>query len=64
MALNQAGLMTLEGIGFALAGAIAEVTGAARAVAVAGGCGLAASAVLLRRDFRRPRDGAAGPGSG
>ena len=41
MTLNQAGLMTLQGIGFALAGAVADQTGPASAVAIAGVCGLA-----------------------
>ena len=46
MTLNQAGLMTLQGIGFALAGAVADQTGPASAVAIAGVCGLLAVAVL------------------
>jgi predicted MFS family arabinose efflux permease len=46
MTLNSAGLMTLQGVGFALAGAVAEQTGAARAVALAGVCGLVAVAAL------------------
>jgi MFS family permease len=52
MALNQAGLMTLQGVGFALAGAIAEATGPAAAVAIAGACGLASVVVLLHGDLR------------
>jgi MFS family permease len=48
MALNTAGLMTLQGIGFAMAGAVAEVTGPAAAIALAGACGLASVAALLR----------------
>lgn len=46
MALNQAGLMTLQGAGFALAGAAAEWIGTGRAIAVAGCCGLAATMFL------------------
>ncbi len=46
MTLNTAGLMTLQGLGFALAGALAEGVGAAVTVAVAGVCGLVATAVL------------------
>ena len=44
MTLNSAGLMTLQGLGFALAGAVAEVIGPASAVAIAGVCGLVAVA--------------------
>jgi hypothetical protein len=46
MTLNSAGLMTLQGVGFALAGAIAGLVGAATAVAVAGVCGLVVVAAL------------------
>ena len=49
MTLNTAGLMTLQGIGFAAAGAIAEATGPAAAIALAGACGIVSTAVLLRR---------------
>jgi hypothetical protein len=38
--------MTLQGAGFALAGAIGGLFGAAGAVALAGACGLAVVAVL------------------
>jgi predicted MFS family arabinose efflux permease len=46
MALNSAGLMTLQGLGFALAGAVAEAVGSGRAIALAGICGLAVTALL------------------
>ena len=46
MTLNQAGLMTLQGVGFALAGAVAEQISPSSAVAVAGVCGLAAVMAL------------------
>ncbi len=49
MALLSAGLMTLQGLGFALAGAVAEGVGPAAAIAIAGGCGLAAVALLAPR---------------
>jgi hypothetical protein len=52
MTLNSAGLMTLQGLGFALAGAVAEAIGAAGAIAAAGAAGLvgvAALRLLLRR---------------
>jgi hypothetical protein len=52
MTLNSAGLMTLQGLGFALAGAVAEAIGAAGAIAAAGACGLVGVAglrLLLRR---------------
>jgi predicted MFS family arabinose efflux permease len=53
MTLYSAGLMTLQGLGFALAGAIAQATGAAAAIALAGTCGLASVLVLLHPDLRR-----------
>jgi hypothetical protein len=53
MTLNSAGLMTLQGIGFTLAGAIAQGTGAAIAIAIAGSLGLVATSALLRSDLRR-----------
>jgi hypothetical protein len=46
MTLNQAGLMTLQGIGFALAGAVAEWTDASTAIVAAGVCGLVVVAGL------------------
>jgi len=46
MTLNSAGLMTLQGAGFALAGAIGGLIGAAGAVALAGVCGLGVVALL------------------
>jgi hypothetical protein len=54
MALNQAGQMTLQGIGFALAGAVAQGLGPARAIAAAGACGLGATFALARDEYRRP----------
>ena len=48
MTLNSAGLMTLQGLGFALAGAVAQGVGAARAIAIAGVCGLVSMVALLR----------------
>jgi predicted MFS family arabinose efflux permease len=53
MALSSAGLMTLQGLGFALAGAIAQGIGASAAIAVAGTGGLVAIA-LLRREAPQP----------
>jgi len=51
MTLNSAGLMTLQGAGFALAGAVAQQTGPAWAVAIAGVCGIVVVVALwgLRR---------------
>jgi MFS family permease len=54
MTLYSAGLMTLQGVGFTLAGAIAQGVGPAIAIAIAGGLGLTATTALLRSD-RRPR---------
>jgi MFS family permease len=51
MTLNQAGLMTLQGLGFTLAGAVAQVVGPAPAIALAGVCGLVSTIVLLRPDL-------------
>jgi Transmembrane secretion effector len=53
MTLNQSGLMALQGLGFALGGAVAQLIGPAGAIAVAGGCGLTVTVVLLRGDFAR-----------
>jgi MFS family permease len=52
MTVNTAGLMTLQGLGFAIAGGIAQVAGPSTAVALAGGCGLVTVA-LLRPAARR-----------
>jgi predicted MFS family arabinose efflux permease len=52
MTLYSAGLMTLQGLGFALAGAVAQGVGAASAIAIAGGCGIVSMVVLLRPDRR------------
>jgi predicted MFS family arabinose efflux permease len=46
MTLNSAGLMTLQGVGFALAGALGGLLGPATAVAVAGVCGLVVVAAV------------------
>jgi MFS family permease len=64
MTLNAAGLMTLQGLGFTLAGAVAQLVGAGAAVAVAGVCGLAVVAVLLRDDLRPARAVARGGEAG
>jgi MFS family permease len=50
MTLNSAGLMTLQGVGFTLAGALAQGVGASTAIAIAGGCGIVSTVVLLRPD--------------
>jgi hypothetical protein len=54
MTLNTAGLVALQGLGFALAGALAEFVGSGTAVAVAGVCGLATVAILAAL-ARRPQ---------
>jgi predicted MFS family arabinose efflux permease len=51
MTLNSAGLMTLQGVGFTLAGAIAEAVGPAIAIVIAGGLGLGATTALLRSEL-------------
>jgi MFS family permease len=55
MTLNSAGLMTLQGVGFTLAGAVAQAVGPATAIALAGGCGITSTLVLLRPDLRPKR---------
>ena len=55
MTLNSAGLMTLQGLGFVLAGALAQVFGPADAIAIAGCCGIAATVVLMGRELRPAR---------
>jgi hypothetical protein len=52
MTLNTAGLMTLQGLGFAVAGALAQGIGSAPTIAVAGAAGLVATTWLLRSDYR------------
>jgi predicted MFS family arabinose efflux permease len=48
MTLSSAGLMTLQGLGFALAGGVAEATGAAAAISLAGAAGLVSVLALVR----------------
>jgi len=55
MTLNTAGLMTLQGLGFVLAGAVAQVVGSADAIALAGCCGIAATVLLMGRELRPAR---------
>jgi MFS family permease len=52
MTINSAGLMALQGLGFALAGAVAQLTGPGTAIALAGLCGLAVTFALLGPDLR------------
>jgi MFS transporter len=54
MTLNTAGLMTTQGLGFALAGALAQVVGSAAAIAIAGACGLVVVLLLRPRVASRP----------
>jgi predicted MFS family arabinose efflux permease len=54
MTVSTGGLMALQGIGFALAGAIGQGVGPAAAIAIAGGCGLAATAGLMGGELRVP----------
>lgn len=46
MTVNTAGLMTMQGLGFAIAGGIAQAVGPGSAIALAGGCGLVTVALL------------------
>lgn len=63
MALNTAGLMTLQGIGFALAGAIAQAIGAPAAIVTAGAVGLAAAVLLTRTELGPKRNSRRGANS-
>jgi MFS family permease len=51
MTLNTAGLMTLQGLGFVLAGALAQAVGPSDAIALAGCCGLAVTFLLMWREL-------------
>jgi len=65
MTLNTAGLMTLQGLGFALAGAVAEVVGPSLAITAAGALGLLAATILNAQGARRGRSsGMTSSGSG
>jgi hypothetical protein len=55
MTLNTAGLMTLQGLGFVLAGALAQAVGSADAIAIAGCCGITATVILMGRELRPAR---------
>ncbi len=55
MALNTAGLMALQGIGFTLAGAIAQATGPSTAIGVAGASGAVTVIILARGELTRRR---------
>lgn len=57
MAVSSAGLMALQGIGFALAGAIAQALGPSAAVGIAGACGTSAVVVLARAERTTRRRG-------
>jgi hypothetical protein len=64
MALNSAGLLTIQALGFPLAGAIGSAAGPGPAVAIAGGCGIAGVLALWprgddRQSLDRGRDGGA-----
>jgi MFS family permease len=53
--VGSAGLMALQGAGFTLAGALAQALGPGTAIAVSGGCGMAAVFLLSGRGFRNRR---------
>jgi MFS family permease len=56
MTLNTAGLMTLQGVGFALAGAVAQAIRPALAITAAGACGLAVTTLIRGGAMREHRD--------
>jgi MFS family permease len=51
MTLSSSGQMAIQGLGFALAGALAEVLGPAGAIVAAGGVGLLSTVTLMRADL-------------
>lgn len=53
MTLSWSGQMAVQGLGFALAGAVAEAIGPAGAVASAGACGLLGTVAVMRGDLSR-----------
>jgi hypothetical protein len=55
MAVSSAGLMALQGIGFTLAGAIAQAARPSTAIGIAGACG-AVAVIALRRREGHPAD--------
>jgi MFS transporter len=55
MTVSSAGLMALQGAGFTLAGALAQVLGPGTAIAVSGGCGMAAVLLLSSPGVRNRR---------
>ncbi len=57
MAVSTAGLLTLQGLGFALAGAVAQVIGPGRAIAAAGLCGIVIVIVVRPREHGTDRAG-------
>jgi hypothetical protein len=54
MAVNTAGLLTVQAFGFALAGALGGLAGPGAAIAVAGLCGIVAVACLSPRNLADP----------
>jgi predicted MFS family arabinose efflux permease len=56
MALNGAGLMTIQALGFALAGLIGGLAGPGVAVGIAGACGVAGTLLLWPRERARAYD--------
>lgn len=66
MALYSAGLMALQGLGFTVAGAIAQAVGPAASVGIAGAGGTSAVLVLAHRELvgRRRRGPRFGPAEG
>ena len=62
LAVNQAGLMVLQGLGFALWGGLGELIGLTQAIAVAGGCGLIVVLTLATRVVADARADAASDG--
>jgi hypothetical protein len=49
--------MTLQGLGFVLAGAIAQALNPADAIAIAGICGIVSTVALMGRELRPARGG-------
>jgi hypothetical protein len=58
MAVSSAGLMTLQGLGFALAGAVGQVAGPGTAIVASGICGIVSIALLRPRANHLVREAA------
>jgi hypothetical protein len=61
MAVNSAGLLTMQALGFVFAGALSSLAGPGAAIAIAGGCGIVAVACLRPPTLARAAATLGGP---